>query len=367
MNTKELDVKYLKSEIFKRVISTIIGDNINQNPKLVGAVCEKLGVTYESQQFHIENAKPSIMNSFTKSIMNTIDMIVDEYVINHNGVIRTPYEGRIAQEAAVEAIVEDSDVDNLGSTLADMIVDLAERTSSQIKDMAKYVLRLEKQSQDSKKEELLEENSEIEEENQDNGGDSPFEEENNDGEGTDGESAEADDPFNSDASSGSFDNGDSSGGSDNPFDDGGDSESEKSEDDNPFGGSEQEGEGSSDSKEDAQEGGSETKTDNPFESVNRIGDLKLMNGAKPFYGLESGDLTAFITNHTKEIFYDKMKEAFETHGMESQEYRDLVEKFSKSNKVAMETVIGVLSFCSLMGLKCNKDVIKYSELDVLDK
>lgn len=374
---KQLDAKQLKTILFKRVLSTVIGENINQNPKLVGSICDKLGLTYESQLEVINNGKPSVMNAYMKSIMTTIDSVVDDYVINHNGVIRTPYDGELALEAAMEEIVEESDADNLGGTLADMIVDLAERTSNQIKDMAKYVLRLEKNSQDSKKEELLDENAEIEEENQDNGGDSPFEEGDEDGGSEGGESSEDDDPFAGDDSGEGANNQSSAGNGDNPFDESGDSDDGESSDD-PFGstGETQQGETSGEENpfDDGPNGeqkedqtGSNTKSENPFESVDRIGEIMLSNGKRPFYGLESGELTEFVISNTKEIFYEQMKEVFETHGMESAEYKDLVGKFAKTNKVAMETVIGVISFCSLLGLKYDIDAIRHSDLNILNR
>lgn len=382
-----LDSKYMKEVLFKRIVGEMIGKNTNQSPELTGEVCSRVGVTFESQS-HILNETPaSVMGSLTKAMMETVNNLVDNYVIEHTGVLWTHLDGVVAQEAAVDEIVKDTEGDALGSTLADMIMDLAERTSTQIKDMSKYVLRLVKQNQEEKKEELLEENEEIENENADDGQD-PFAE---DG-GDDGSQSNAEDDGTSDTGFGegddtagnAFDDGASGDG--NPFDDNaseGEGETDTQEDGNPFDSEDGNNEGqdngggeanpfeseSTDNSGEQQETPTD-KTDNkemnantnPFESVHSLSDFKLPNGKRPFIGLEAQNLTEFVIANTKPLFEKNMREVFESNGMESVEYQTLLKQFSKANKLTLEATVSVLGYCALLGFKPNLDDIRYPDL-----
>ena len=401
---QEIDRGGLKQAYFKKLIGEMIGNNIGQDPKMVGNLCEALNITYESQLPVVENGNGKIMNSFMKAVMETVDRTVDDYIADKKGIIRTPYTGDLALEAALEEMVQsDSEDASLGSTLADMILDVANRTSNEIKDMAKYVLRLEKETQASKKEELLNENEDIVEEDKDAAGNDPFGE-NSEGGSDDQNQGDDDNPFGTGGddfggdtgSTGFGDTGDA--GSDNPFGEGdtgteegdsgesnpfegGESESGKGEENkessNPFDddglGEGNEGEGGDTTSEDQtnpfdepsgennnQEGQAEVK--NPFESVNNISMLQLKNGRRPFFGLENGNLTNFILTATKPIFEEKMRAAFESSGPNGDEFLKLSKDFKKSSKIGLEALVGVIGYCSLLGLEYDRSIVRDPEL-----
>lgn len=378
----KIDHNQLKNAYFNRLIGNITATSIGQESSLCSSVMEKIGVTFDKQYQFIKDKKPSIMQVAIEALMKTVDLSVDKFLIERNDMISIEEsKSQFALEAATEELYNLDEGDTLGGTIADMVMDVGNRTSEQIKDLAKYVLRLEKQVQDNKKEELEEENEIISEENKENldGDSDPFGEGSDDetntenGDGAGGDFTEGDDnPF----GEGTTEPGNTSG-SDDPFGTPGNNEpnaDQETSGDNPFEGSTgdtgtEQQENDKKKEDDSNPFGTETQepedkttTENPFESLTNISDFSFNNGMKPFTGLESGDLTRFILANTSLLFKDKMKETVEQFGTESVQYNQIRANFQKTNKIVMEASVGCLSMAALLGFRINPNVIKYPEI-----
>lgn len=380
----QLDRDKLRDRYYQKLIGIVIGEATDQSPRLCGSLAHKIGVTYDSQREHLESQAPSYMKAMMESLMDSIDNGVENFYVSRNGIFRTSEEQLpIAMEAAVEAMDSEDGGSTLAGVLSDFLSTLQNFSPTQIKEMSKYVLELEQENQNQEKQEMLDENAEMEEEgkSEDEGSsDDPFGEGgdsgNEEGAGAE-EGGDGEDPF-----------GDAEGGSDdsNPFgDDGGNDGADGNSQDgsNPFGEGESEGnpfegedsgsgnagaqggsEGSNEGSDNNDQNASEDSegSSNPFESIQSVSFMKLRNGKRPFIGLENGDLSNFCVAATESIFADELKSKFTEFGVESAEYQDIVAKYKKTNKVLMESVISVLGMCAVLGLKPNMDMIKFPDL-----
>lgn len=385
----ELDRHKLKQNYFERIVGKIISKVSGCESSIAGPLATRLGITYDTQKEFLQMGKPTFMRVYMESLIDTIDNSVEEYMVNHNGMFRIPEDKvHLANEAATDEVFAEDNGDGLGETLSDMVNEMLDKKVEEIKDVAKLVLRLEKQKQDGDKESLLDENAEVEEEDKDDAnadfdgeagegedseasedgeGGNPFGEDSGDGdfaEGDDGSSEEDDNPFGDSSTDESGDNGESGG--DNPFDAGSEegSETEEGSGDggNPFEGGESSEEGSAGSED---EGSAEGGTGNPFESVQEISKITI-GGRTPFYGLKNGDMTGFVTGFTRKIFEAPMREAFDQFGQESVQFKELSSKFAKTNKAALESLVGVVSVGQALGFKLDFEKIKAWDLYLED-
>lgn len=380
----ELDRNKMKNIYFNRMMGTIIeGLTGNESAQsIIMPLANKLGVTFDKQYELIKNSTQStFLRAYMESLMDTIDISVEKYAINHNGRFRIDEEKvNIANEAATDELMTGDDSDTMGSTLSDMIKEMLDKKLNDIKDITKLALKLEKDRQDGEKEDLLDENKEIEEEEESEDNEDAENAFNGEGDEEEG-SEEGGNPFGEDnnEADNSTDGGETSEDDNNPFGEpSGDSSDNGSSDDNPFGSSEDEGE---DSNNNSEEGGSndnpfgdagsssdssENKDEgagNPFESVNDISKITI-GGAKPFFGLNNGDLSGFVTSQTRLVFENPMREIYDKFGSESVEFKDMTKRLKLTNQVALEGVITVATVLPLLGFRPNMDAVKYWDVYV---
>lgn len=369
-----LDRDVIKQNYFERIIAKTISKVSGCESSITGPLATKLGIKFDTQKEFLQLGKPTFMRAYMESLIDTIDNSVEEYMIKHNSMFRIDESKvHLANEAATEEIIAEDDGDGMGETLSDMVNEMLDKKVEEIKDVAKLVLRLEKQKQDNDKESLLDENEEIEEENTDS--------ENADFDGEDGENSEDTDdgeeggnPFGEDSDNGdTFESGDtgteesgnpfegtsdestgddSDAGGDNPFDSGSEeSEGEAAPEDN--GGSNPFEESSGDSSNEGEAEGS----GNPFESIQDISKITI-GGKTPFYGLKNGDMSGFVTGFTRKIFEAPMREAFDQFGQESVQFKDLASKMNRTNRAALESLVAVVSVGQALGFKIDMERVK---------
>lgn len=369
-----IDRNHMKQKYFERIVGQIISNITGCESAIAGPLATELGITMEAQAEHLSTCKPTFMRAYMESLIETVDGSVERWMIEHNGNFRIDADKQhLAQEAAEEDLFTEDNGDGLGETLSDMVSEMLDKKVGEIKDIAKLVLRIEKEKQDGDKEEALDENNEIEEEDgedesgafgedgegeEDGEGGNPFgEEDNNDGDSDDGDASSEDsgNPFGEDSANSTGDDSDS--GSGNPFDDGdgqgGSSEGSESSGDNPFeGGSENQESNSGD------EG-----SGNPFESIQDVSKITI-GGRVPFYSLKNGDLSGFVTGYTRKIFETPMREAFDQFGQESVQFKDLAKKMRNTNRIGLEALISVVALGTAMNFKLDMTKVRNWDLYV---
>ncbi len=376
-----LDAEVIKSKYFERIIGGVISKLTGCEAMLAGPMATKLGVDFASQSENLKQGKKTFIRAYMESLIDTIDARVDKFIIDHNNMYRIDEDKiHLANEAATEDVFSNDEADDMGSTLSDMLEEMLDKKLNDVKDVAKLVIRMEKEKQDNDKDALLDENDEIEEENQEEGtddqedafggdddskpadgdeGGNPFDansDEENAGSGDSEGSENSDNPFggNTDGSSGEED---TSNGSDNPFESSDEGQpAESNGNDNPFA----EGE-SSDGNGDQSEGGS----GNPFESITDISSI-VIGGRQPFYSLRRGDLSNFVASQTRLVFEEPMRKAFDEFGQESVEFKTLTNQLQHTNKAALESVIAVASICPLLGFKVDINKVRNWDLYLED-
>lgn len=366
-----LDRDAIKQNYFEKIVAKTISKITGCESSIAGPLATKLGIKYDVQKEFLQLGKPTFMRAYMESLIDTIDNSVEEYMINHNGLFRIDEDKRhLANEAAADEVFTEDDGDGLGETLSDMVNEMLDKKVEEIKDVAKLVLRLEKQKQDSDKESLLDENEEIEEEDaddenadfdgadgenseetgEDEGG-NPFGEDSDNGDTAEDSGSgfeENDNPFAGDADESTGD--DSDAGGDNPFDSGSeDGETEATSEDNGANPFEEQSSGDT--------GNEDQGSGNPFESIQDIAKITI-GGKTPFYGLKNGDMTGFVTGFTRKIFETPMREAFDQFGQESVQFKDLTAKMAKTNRVALECLVSVVSVGQALGFKIDMEKVK---------
>lgn len=383
----EINRDAVKQKYFEKVIGKVLSRLTGCEASIAGPLATNLGVEFSTQLESIQKGRKTFTRAYMESLMETIDYEVEKYCIEHNGLIRLPENKvHLATEAATEEIFAEDNGDDMGSTLSEMLEEMLDKKINDVKDIAKLVIKMEKDKQDNQKEQLLEENDEIEEENND-GVDSDTEDAFNNG-GADDEASEGDNsdeggnPFGGDDNQGDdsngFDQGDqggdsSSGGdSGNPF---GDTDSDEGSS-NPFGGDDEsgaaEGNGGNDSNPFEEQSNSqdnnqgEGKQDqggsgNPFESIDDISKITI-GGTRPFYSLKVGDMSDFVVSQTRLAFEDRMRSVYEEFGQESENFKSLARDLKKTNNAALESVVAVMTICPLLGLTVNTDRVKHWDL-----
>lgn len=366
-----LDRDAIKQNYFEKIVAKTISKITGCESSIAGPLATKLGIKYDVQKEFLQLGKPTFMRAYMESLIDTIDNSVEEYMINHNGLFRIDEDKRhLANEAAADEVFTEDDGDGLGETLSDMVNEMLDKKVEEIKDVAKLVLRLEKQKQDSDKESLLDENEEIEEEDADNEnadfdgadgenseetgedeGGNPFGEDSDNGDTTEDSGSgfeENDNPFAGDADESTGD--DSDAGGDNPFDSGSeDGETEATSEDNGANPFEEQSSGDT--------GNEDQGSGNPFESIQDIAKITI-GGKTPFYGLKNGDMTGFVTGFTRKIFETPMREAFDQFGQESVQFKDLTAKMAKTNRAALECLVSVVSVGQALGFKIDMEKVK---------
>lgn len=373
-----LDREKLKEAYFQKTLAKIISKVTGVESELIGPLASNLGITFQSQFEELQKNKPTFMRAYMESMMETIDFTVEKYMVDHNGMYRISADkAHLANESAAEDVFNESDGDDMGETLSDMVEEMLDKKINDIKDIAKLVIRMEKDKQNSEKEQLLDENDEIEEENQEEGSDGEAEDAfGGTGDNTEGSDDEGGNPFGDDGGSSdnteSGDQDDTAG--DNPFgDDSSSADGNNNDDggsDNPFeGGSEQQGEAEESGNENPFESGDsgnntgngDEGSGNPFESINDISKITI-GGKTPFYSLKNGDLSHFVMSQTRQVFEEPMRKAFDEFGQESVQFKSLTNRLQHTNKIALESVIAIASVAPLLGFKVDLNKIRNWDL-----
>ena len=374
-----IDRNHMKQKYFENMIGKIISKVTGCEASIAGPLATQLGITIDNQREHLKLGKPTFLRAYMESLIETVDNSTERWMIEHNEEFRIDEDKiHLAQEAAEQDLFAEDNGDGLGETLSDMVNEMLDKKVGEIKDIAKLVLRLEKEKQDGDKEQALDENDEIEEEdaedstgafdeengeNSDEGeGGNPFGEDNGDDNSTDdgGESSEdSGNPFGEDSADSTGDDSDS--GSGNPFDDGGSEEGQGDQ-----GGSEGSGDNPFAGGSEGQEGNSgDEGSGNPFESIQNISKITI-GGKRPFYSLRNGDMSGFITGYTRKIYEAPMREAFDQFGQESVQFKDLANKMRTTNKAGLEALISVVAVGSALNFKLDMDKIRDWDLYLAD-
>lgn len=386
--TMNLDILPLRDKLATRMFGHIVAKfNPGTNPKVNASALESLGVSYDFLKRQLETRPKNILSPILQTALESIDMAAEIYVMDHNCVHKTTEErfnAGIAMEDASDMAFEEEDGDITSGVIADMIEDLSKKHSTEIKDLAKYILKLEKEKQDDDRAMAEEENkdyvqeddeTENEDQNSKNGTDNPFDdgentEEDEQKSGEDEQNTVADDtnPFDDnggDQSSGNK-NTDNESNS-NPFDEGKQDNKEEDHNDqsenkeNPFSEnstSESGNDGSSDDNNDTSN--NNLNSDNPFESyMADISKGRYNDNIFKLIGIESGDIISYVNNTVSLEYKNDMQKIYEEFGMESDQFKAKQKEYVKVSETAVESICASIATMYGLGLPIDLGCIKY--------
>ena len=397
--TIKLDILPVRDKLTTRLFGALVSKfNPNTNERVNASALESLGLSYDYLKESMDRRGKNILTPVLQTALEHIDYMAEKYVLDNNCSFKTTearFENGYALEDAGDAAFEVEDGDITSGIIADMIEDLSKKHSTEIKDLAKYILKLEKDKQGDDRAMAEEEDNEYVEE------DETFEPDSEgNGEGGDGDS---DNPFgnDSDSNEGEQESGEgeqeSNGDDANPFGDdsgdnnGGDETSSSGDDSNPFGGDDNESsdQGSSDggqtneggdsdggnpfadssegesndngsSDGDSGSGDSNLNSDNPFESymasVSKGAPNATLLGA---VGIESGDVLAYVNNTVSKEYKSDMQKLFEEYGMESNEFKAKQNEYVKVSEAAVESICASIATMFGLGLPLDLGRLKY--------
>ena len=358
--TIKLDILPVRDKLTTRLFGALVSKfNPSTNERVNASALESLGLSYDYLKESMDRRGKNILTPVLQTALEHIDYMAEKYVLDNNCSFKTTearFENGYALEDAGDAAFEVEDGDITSGIIADMIEDLSKKHSTEIKDLAKYILKLEKDKQGDDRAMAEEEDNEYVEE------DETFEPDSEgNGEGGDGDS---DNPFgnDSDSNEGEQESGEgeqeSNGDDSNPFGDdsgdnnGGDEAGSSGDDSNPFGGDDNEssdqgspdggqtneggdsdgGNPFADSSEgesndngssdgDSGSGDSNLNSDNPFESYMASVSKGVPNASLlGAVGIESGDVLAYVNNTVSKEYKSDMYKLFEEYGMDSNEF-----------------------------------------------
>ena len=386
--TMNLDILPLRDKLATRVFGHIVARfNPNTNPKVNASALESLGVSYDFLKRQLERRPKNILSPILQTALESIDMAAEIYVMDHNCVHKTTEErfnAGIAMEDASDMAFEEEDGDITSGVIADMIEDLSKKHSTEIKDLAKYILKLEKEKQDDDRAMAEEEDkdyvqeddeTENEDQNSENGTENPFDdgentEEDEQKSGEDEQNADTDDTNPFDDNSGNQSSGDENTdneGNSNPFNEGKQDNKEEDQNDqsenkeNPFAeGSTNESGNDDSSNSDNDNSGSNLNSDNPFESYMADISKGHYNGnVFKLIGIESGDIISYV-NHTVSLEYkNDMQKIYEEFGMESDQFKSKQKEYVKVSETAIESICASIATMYGLGLPIDLGCIKY--------
>ena len=386
--TMNLDILPLRDKLATRMFGHIVAKfNPGTNPKVNASALESLGVSYDFLKRQLERRPKNILSPILQTALESIDMAAEIYVMDHNCVHKTTEErfnAGIAMEDASDMAFEEEDGDITSGVIADMIEDLSKKHSTEIKDLAKYILKLEKEKQDDDRameeeedKDYVQEDDETENEDQNskNGTDNPFDdgedtEEDEQKSGEDEQKSVADDtnPFDDnggDQSSGNK-NTDNESNS-NPFDEGKQDNKEEDHNDqsenkeNPFAEnstSEFGNDGSSDDNNNTSN--NNLNSDNPFESyMADISKGRYNDNIFKLIGIESGDIISYVNNTVSLEYKNDMQKIYEEFGMESDQFKAKQKEYVKVSETAVESICASIATMYGLGLPIDLGCIKY--------
>lgn len=390
--TMNLDILSLRDKLTTRVFGTLVSKfNPRTNEKVNSSALESLGLTYEYLKERMDRRGNNILTPVLQTALEHIDYMAEKYVMDNNCVFKTTEERfnkGFSLEDAGDAAFEVEDGDITSGIIADMIEDLSKKHSTEIKDLAKYILKLEKEKQGDDRamaneddDDYVQEddtfNPDAEGNNKDGeeGSDNPFGDDSNANEGEpepgEGEPNTNDDdsnPFGDGSGDGSEPSGDSNS---NPFgDDNGDSQTDDNsnnnentdgEEGNPFGGDGENKSNNDGSDNDgADNGDSNLNSDNPFESfMASISKGTPNSSLLGSVGIESGDILSYVNNTVSKEYKSDMQKIFEEYGMESNEFKSKQTEYVKVSETAVESVCASIATMFGLGLPLDLGRLKY--------
>lgn len=395
----------------------VFGELIQKiNPKTYGKInastLKIMGFNYDMARESLSLIPHYPTSIALESLLDGIDAAVDDFTLR-KGYITTTEERyankQAAYEDASEVVFEEEDGDYMSDIISEMIKDLSDKHHEEIKSLAKYILKIEKEKQSEDKAAAEEDNDDYVEDDEfanlgEKEGESGADEKS--GEGDTG--SDASNPFGSDADNGegsegagqdggsdsgnTFDGGDdsttdtdssegSSSGDDNPF--GGDSSAEgdtekdkssgDSEGGNPFGGDSSDGNGdsgnsdggntfdNSSSSDDDNVESSSSSGGNPFESATGF-KLSDINNDNLFavLGIESGDIRSYVGSYVGNFMKDELEDAYKSYGIESAEFAKKKSEYKAISQLAIESVCATIATMYSFGIKVDTSLIKYN-------
>ena len=147
----KLDILPLRDKLTTRVFGALVSKfNPGTNERVNASALESLGLTYEYLQDKIDRRPKNVLTPVLTTALEHIDYMAERYVMDNNCSFKTTEERfnkGIAMEDATEEAFEVEDGDITSGIIADMIDDLSKKHSTEIKDLAKYILKLEKEKQ----------------------------------------------------------------------------------------------------------------------------------------------------------------------------------------------------------------------------
>lgn len=384
----KLDILPLRDKLTTRVFGALVSKfNPGTNERVNASALESLGLTYEYLQDKIDRRPKNVLTPVLTTALEHIDYMAERYVMDNNCSFKTTEERfnkGIAMEDATEEAFEVEDGDITSGIIADMIDDLSKKHSTEIKDLAKYILKLEKEKQgddramaEEEDEDYVQEDDTFEPDSEDSDkdgegdSDNPFGDDTNteddqseSGEGEQGTDNDDSNPFGDDSGDNS-DSGETDSSSDdsNPFGEDNSDNQEGSDQGggNPFdeNGSEESGNDDSNSSS-SDTGDSNLNSDNPFESFmasiskggNKSELLRLV-------GIESGDVLSYVNNTVSMEYKSDMQKIFEEYGMESAEFKAKQNEYVKVSETAVESICASIATMFGLGLPLDLGRLKY--------
>lgn len=403
----------VNSNDMKRVIfSNILARTIAKTPGMENfqfslptnrVVANFLGMEYNKVKEYLFNGTETGTEAFIlmRSVIKSIDKRVDKFSLNNieidlkeglenDAVAYAAYRKMVAMEAEEEKeeegnpfgeTVTESDVDEkvekdestIAVMVAELIKEIVNTDASEVTDLAERVVELSKENNDMKKE-LAEDDEDIfstvDDENED-GEEGETKEKTEDG--AKGGAEDGGNPFEDTADK-------NEGGSDNPFDD----EPESSKDDdgkNPFDDEPDTGDTTKkeksnpfdddDKKEDKD---NDDKTGEENQTKKLIKNLQVRSFGlekemytdivkfKPFAGLENDSFNNLAKYVADKLDGENLYNAYTNFGVESTNYSDAKQNYSKTAKETMSAGIGVIMLASILNIPVESHKLNNIEL-----
>lgn len=378
MEYMKLNATSLRDRVLNKVLGAIVEKYTPSTDKNVATgFLNTTGLTFESVKAQLNSSKETPKRQALLAVLDTVETGVLSYMMKNVNGYRTTEElikNGYAQEAVTSEVYEEEvSGTSMAGIVAELLEEMADAPPEEIKSLAKEILKMEKDTQDSNKEQDEADQNDFVEEGDASGdkgedsenpfGDGSEDDKNSDNSGSD--SGDGSNPFGDDVASGDsgddnvFAKDDSENSSDNPFNsedqgsnsgEGGQSEGQTNS--NPF---------ANDSSQ-ASDNSNGGNGNNPFESYS--GNNSYSAIARDVYtaaGIESGDILKFVTKYVSNFQGSKMEETFKEYGAESLEFKAEQDRYVRYTQVGVESIANTLSVCKYLGISL--DMYKYKYMD----
>ena len=376
----------MKNRILQHILSKAIctAHNKADNKILIACmegVMEDLDIDYDSLLKDSKNISDTrIGKSIIVPLLETVDVLNTAVDIKKGKLMLENTIIEDLDETSFTLAMEAADSNLLGDAIGVMLSDLLEKDVPEAKDLAKQIIEIEKNYQDSQKEEEVGSSDEFATDLEDEDMD---EKDENDSDGNSDDNDSGDDNKSGDKDNSAEDNDESSDNND-------------SSNDNPFGDSDK---GSDESSEDSSSGESkdeeESKDVNPFDTddsedkkesnkngnenfvTKDLSNLKvvvpglekcilqqsreLSYSTNPFKNLKNGALLEYSLHATESIFVPVLEDTRVMYGIESSEYVNKVSLFKNTTKTTLEAVTLLGITMGFLGYELNNTKIRFPQ------